>query len=83
MDAEDSEDDCEYLDQLPVVIGSIVLALNPLSRESLAKILKISSENIYNILSCLHSVLIVPDSDSEPISQLVNCTQFHSRLVEQ
>jgi WD40 repeat protein len=49
------------------VVASIVLAFNPLSRASLARILGISSERIWTILYRLHSVLIVPDSDAEPI----------------
>jgi len=44
-----------------------VLALTPLSLASLAKIRKTTSERICSILSCLHSVLIVPESDSEVI----------------
>jgi NACHT domain len=49
------------------VVASIVLAFNPLSRASLARILGIPSERIWIILYRLHSVLIVPDSDAEPI----------------
>jgi hypothetical protein len=61
------EDDDKFFDQLRLVVGSIVLALTPLSRESLAEILKTTSEEIWSILSCLHSVLIVPKSDSAAI----------------
>jgi WD40 repeat protein len=49
------------------VVAHIVLAFNPLSRASLARILGFSSERIWMILYRLHSVLIVPDSDAEPI----------------
>jgi NACHT domain len=49
------------------VVASIVLAFNPLSRASLARILGTPSERIWTILYRLHSVLIVPDSDAEPI----------------
>jgi hypothetical protein len=38
-----------------------------MSRASLAKLLELSSEVIWNVLSRLHSVLIVPDSDLDPI----------------
>jgi hypothetical protein len=50
-----------------LVAASIVLAFNPLSRTSLARILGMSSQRISMILYRLHSVLIVPDSDREQI----------------
>jgi NACHT domain len=59
--------DSKPYDRFRLVLGSIVLAFNPLTRASLAKILGISSERIWTILYRLHSVLIVPDSDVEPI----------------
>jgi hypothetical protein len=61
------EDDEEHFDQLHHVVGSIVLAFTPLSRASLTEMLKTTSERICSILSCLHSVLIVPESDSDAI----------------
>jgi hypothetical protein len=63
----DVEDDDEFFDQLRLVVGSIVLALTPLSRASLAKILGTTSEEICGKLSCLHSVFVVPKSDSAAI----------------
>jgi hypothetical protein len=59
--------DSEFLEQLQLVMASIVLAFHPLSRASLAGILGISSNRIWVVLRSLHSVLIVPDSDSELI----------------
>jgi hypothetical protein len=61
------EDDPEFFNQLHLVVGSIVLALKPLPRASLAEILEITPEIIWNMLTHLHSVLIVPESKSEPI----------------
>jgi len=61
------DDDPDFFDQLHLVVGSIVLALKPLSRASLADILGMTPEIIWNILTHLHSVLIVPESGSEPI----------------
>jgi hypothetical protein len=60
-------DDSGFFDQLRLVVGSIVLAFKPLSRADFAKILQMSSGRIWNILSRLHSVIIVPESDMEPI----------------
>jgi hypothetical protein len=61
------KDDFNFFDQLRLVVGSIVLAFNPLSRTSLAKLLEMSPERIWMILSSLHSVLIIPESDSQEI----------------
>jgi len=61
------EDDSEFFDEMHLVVGSIVLAFTPLSTASLSKILKISLERIRSILSRLHSVLIVPNSDSDDV----------------
>jgi hypothetical protein len=61
------EDDGVFFDQLHLVVGSIVLALKPLPRASLADILEMTPADIWIILTHLHSVLIVPESESEPI----------------
>jgi hypothetical protein len=58
------EDDPDFFDQLHLVVGSIVLALKPLPRASLAEILEMTPESIWTILTHLHSVLIVPESES-------------------
>jgi NACHT domain len=60
-------DDSKFFEELRIVMASIVLALHPLSRASLARILGMSPERIWMILRSLHSVLIVPDSPSGPI----------------
>jgi hypothetical protein len=61
------EDDSGPFEWFRRVVASIALAFNPLSRASLARILETTPERIWTILSRLHSVLIVPDSDTEPI----------------
>jgi hypothetical protein len=61
------EDDAVFFDQLHLVVGSIVLALKPLPRASLAEILEMTPQDIWTILTHLHSILIVPESESEPI----------------
>jgi WD40 repeat protein len=61
------EDDPRPFEQFRLVVASIVLAFNPLSRASLARILGMTSQRISMILYRLHSVLIVPNSDVEPI----------------
>ena len=67
FDSVDLEDLPGFFDQLHLVIGSIVLAFKPLSCASLAMILKMTPGSIWDILTHLHSVLIVPESDMEPI----------------
>jgi NACHT domain len=61
------EDDTVFFNQLYLVVGSIVLALKPLSRLSFAEILEMTPQDIWIVLTHLHSVLIVPESESEPI----------------
>jgi NACHT domain len=60
-------DDIQFFVRLRLVVGSIVLAFNPLSRADLATILNIPSERVRTALHLLHSVFVVPDSKSEPI----------------
>ncbi|KIM73999.1 hypothetical protein PILCRDRAFT_39996, partial [Piloderma croceum F 1598] len=62
-----NDNDAVFFDQLHLVVGSIVLALEPLPRASLAEILEMTPQDIWTILTHLHSVLIVPESESEPI----------------
>jgi NACHT domain len=62
-----AEDDSRPFEQFRLVVASIVLAFNPLSRASLARILGTTSQRISMIIYRLHSVLIVPNSDTEPI----------------
>jgi hypothetical protein len=64
-----SSEDIEsgFFDRLQIVVGSVVSAFNPLSRASLATILGITSEDVGIALRSLHSVLIIPESKSDPI----------------
>jgi hypothetical protein len=49
------------------VVGSIVVGLNPLSCESLAAILEMHVDKVRTSLRRLHSVFIIPESNSKPI----------------
>ena len=49
------------------VLGAVILAFNPLSREQIAKILGINPFLITTTLRHLHSVLLVPNEDSKEI----------------
>ena len=49
------------------VLGAVILAFNPLSREQVAKILDIKVSLVATNLRHLHSVLLVPNEDSKKI----------------
>ena len=49
------------------ILSAVVLALDPLSRDGLAKLLNIDSALISTALQHLHSVILVPDEGSEEI----------------
>ncbi|KAF9785164.1 hypothetical protein BJ322DRAFT_1061653 [Thelephora terrestris] len=49
------------------VLGTVILAFNPLSRDQVAKLLDVSTPLIATTLRHLHSVLLVPDEDSKEI----------------
>ena len=49
------------------VLGTVILAFNPLSRGEVAKILGVSTHLIMTTLRHLHSVLLVPNEDSKEI----------------
>ena len=49
------------------VLGVVILAFNPLSREQVAKILVIHPSLVTTTLRHLHSVLLVPNEDSKEI----------------
>ena len=49
------------------VLGAVILAFNPLSREQIAKILDIDPFLVTTTLRHLHSVLLVPNEDSKEI----------------
>jgi hypothetical protein len=56
-----------FYDNFRLVVGSIVIVFNPLSCKTLAAILNMKVENVRTALRRLHSVIIVPYSDSKPI----------------
>lgn len=55
------------LQRLRLILGAVIFAFNPLSRESLAKLLGLKLSDVSTSLRPLHSVLLVPDSDKVPI----------------
>jgi hypothetical protein len=57
--------DTEFFDRLRLIVGSIALVFNPLSCTSLAAILDMSPDNVSNTIRSLHSVIMVPVSDSD------------------
>jgi hypothetical protein len=57
--------DTDFVRQQQLVVGSIVLVFNPLSCADLAKILNVPQEEVRSAIYLLHSVLIVPDSNTE------------------
>lgn len=53
-----------------IIVGSIILLLNPLSPAALSELLNMELRTIRNRLDHLHSVLIVQQSDSSPVRLL-------------
>ena len=49
------------------VLGTVILAFNPLSRQQIAQILGVNTRFITTTLRHLHSVLLVPSEDSKEI----------------
>jgi hypothetical protein len=54
-------------DNVRRVLGAIILAFNPLSREALSTILGLSMTNISTTLRHLHSVILVPGDETKEI----------------
>jgi hypothetical protein len=61
------EDKPKSYANLRLVVGSIVVVFNPLSCASLAVILDMEVDKVGTALRRLHSIFIVPDSESKPI----------------
>jgi WD40 repeat protein len=59
--------DTEFYANLRLVVGSIIVVFDPLSHVVLSAILGIKGSRVRAILSPLHSILIVPDTESHPI----------------
>jgi hypothetical protein len=68
------------------VLGTVILAFNPLSRDKVAKLLDVSAPLIATTLRHLHSVLLVPDEDSKEIrvfhKSFPDFLQDHSRCSD-
>jgi transcription initiation factor IIE alpha subunit len=60
--------DSDMFSDFRLLVGCILLAFNPLSRTSLAKILDMDLNHTRRVLRHLHSVLIIPDSASDLIT---------------
>jgi hypothetical protein len=59
--------DTKFFDLLRLVVGSIVSVFSPLSCTDLAKILDIPRGEVKRSIRLLHSVLIIPGSDTWPL----------------
>ena len=69
------------------VLGAVILASNPLSREQIAKILGLTTRFITTTLRHLHSVLLIPNEDSKEIrifhKSFPDFLQDHNRCSDQ
>jgi len=68
--------DSSYFSRLSLVVGSVVLLCEPISVSSLAILLGLEPRVILNSIRSLHSVLLVPDSDTLPLRM------FHKSLLD-
>lgn len=57
----------ELVSKLSDVLGTVVLAQEPLSPSSVAHLVGLNVDDIRNTLTGLHSVLHIPDDDDQPI----------------
>jgi hypothetical protein len=57
----------EFYVNLRLVVGSIIVVFDPLSHVVLSAILGMKESRVRAMLSPLHSILIVPDTESHPI----------------
>ena len=60
------EDDGEIYSHFKTVVGAVLVVYNPLSARALSDLLKLF--NIYTALHTLHSLLLIPESQEDPIS---------------
>ncbi|KAF2190141.1 vegetative incompatibility protein HET-E-1 [Zopfia rhizophila CBS 207.26] len=70
FDEEDKEDKERWATEFREIVGSIVVLEAPLSVASLARLLRISKEDVHCRLDSLHSVLSIPDRDDAPVRLL-------------
>jgi hypothetical protein len=76
--AEDK--DVAYSD-LRLVLGSIVVLLSALSVEALSKLLELANEEILDIIEELHSILDIPEGQSNPLR--LHHDSFRSFLLDE
>ena len=60
-------DDSQFFSQLQLVVSSVVLLWEPISVTDLARLLALDSGDIKASIRSLHSVLLVPEFNSNPI----------------
>ena len=60
-------DDPENDPKIRSILGAVVLAANPLSPSTIATLLGFEVEEVYPILSLLHSLLILEEDTDEPV----------------
>ena len=65
-DVDTVEDDDEIYSHFKTVVGAVLVVYNPLSARALSDLLKLF--NIYTTLHTLHSLLLIPESQEDPIS---------------
>jgi hypothetical protein len=57
----------EQYNMLREILGSIIVLFSPLSAASLATLLHIPKEDVYQILEDLHSILDIPEDQTRPL----------------
>lgn len=60
-------DDTEVFQRFRLVVGCILFLFNPMSTQQLATLLQMDTSQIKRTLRSLHSILVIPESPSEPI----------------
>ena len=63
FDDEDQEDD----PNLRSILGAVVLAINPLSPSSIATLLDLDPDDVFPLLSSVHSLLLLRDDINHPV----------------
>ena len=63
FDDEDQEDD----PNVRSILGAVVLAINPLSPSSIASLLDLDPDDVFPLLSSVHSLLLLQDNVNHPV----------------
>ena len=61
------DDDTENDPRVRSILGAVVLAVNPLSPSAIATLLRLDTEQVFPLLSSVHSLLILQEDTSHPI----------------